>query len=71
MLNGGIADFPTLSAAEPQPSGSAEDYSWLGAAEDLAEFDFSGMDFTGIDFAGVDFAGVDGDVDMSGMNGDL
>lgn len=55
-----------FSAAEIQPFGSVEDFSWLGAAEDFAEFDFSGIDFTGIDFAGVD-----GDVDMSGMNGDL
>lgn len=66
VFNGSIADFPVFSAADLQPFESVEDYSWLGAAENFADFDFSG-----IDYADVDFAGVDGGVDMSGMDGEL
>ncbi|KAG6358242.1 hypothetical protein INS49_014126 [Diaporthe citri] len=66
VFDGGITDFPMFSAAEIRPFGSVEDYSWLGAAENFMDFDFSG-----INFAEVDFTSVDGDLDMSGMGGDL
>lgn len=71
VVHGGVADFPMLSAAGLQPSGPVEDYSWTGAAENLAGFDFSGVDFDGFDFSAFDFADVDGDLDMSGMDGGL
>ncbi|KAK7698644.1 hypothetical protein SLS64_012383 [Diaporthe eres] len=61
IFNGGITGFPMFSAADNQPFGPVEDYSWLGATEDFMDFDFTG----------IDFAGVDVDVDMSGMDGDL
>lgn len=62
----GLVDFPMFSAAELQPFAPMEDYSWMGAAEDLAGFDFSG-----IDFSGVNFADFDGDMDLSGMDNNL
>lgn len=76
IVNGGLADFAMFSAADLQPSGSVQDYSWAGAAVDFAGVDFSGLDFSGVDFSGVDFSGldfadVDGDLDMAGMDGGL
>lgn len=62
----GITGFPMSGAADIQPFGSVEDFSWISGDEDFMEIDFSG-----IDFAGVDFTGVNGDIDMSGTGGDL
>ncbi|KAI7778894.1 hypothetical protein LA080_001585 [Diaporthe eres] len=66
VFNSGIAELLMFSAAEIQPFGSVEDYSWLSAAEDFMDFDFSG-----IQFAEVDFTGVNGDPKMPGMDGGL
>lgn len=76
IVHGGLADFAMFSAADLQPLGSVQDYSWAGAAVDFAGVDFSGLDFSGVDFSGVyfsglDFADVDGDLDMAGMDGGL
>lgn len=66
IFDSGLVDFPMVSVAELQASGAVDDYSWVGATEDFAGFDFSGLEFSV-----VDFAGFDNNMDLSGMGDHL